>query len=79
MKKAHFKKKKLQHLRDLSKTAFNGSKHLWGSPEPPDVSGGAPCRTHMDCSERVNSLQSLHSDVCSGYQKINMSRCLILR
>ena len=25
-----------------------------GSPEPPEVSGGAPCQTDMDCIERVN-------------------------
>ena len=24
-----------------------------GSPEPPEVSGGAPCRTDMDCIESV--------------------------
>ena len=24
-----------------------------GSPEPPEVSGGAPCQTDMDCIERV--------------------------
>ena len=24
-----------------------------GSPEPPEVSGGAPCQTDMDCIKRV--------------------------
>ena len=25
-------------------------------PEPPEVSGGAPCQTDMDCIERVKSI-----------------------
>ena len=29
-----------------------------GSPEPPQVSGGAPCRTDMDCIERFNHYSS---------------------
>ena len=30
------------------------AKNTFGwSPEPPEVLGGAPCRTEMDCIERV--------------------------
>ena len=30
-----------------------------GSPDPPEVSGGAPCRTDMDCIERVKGFVTL--------------------
>ena len=34
------------------------------SPEPPEVSGGAPCRTDMDCIERVKMNWICLCDYC---------------
>ena len=34
---------------------------FWGSLEPPEVLGGAPCRTDMDSVERVNQYQTRQS------------------
>ena len=40
-----------------------------GSPELPEVSGGAPCRTDMDCIEGVNLNATF---ICITYKEIKM-------
>ena len=47
-----------------------------GSPEPPEVSGGSPCQTNIDCIERVKDMRQ-KMDVYNGNVKLHLSNANI--